>query len=595
MNQLTHCLDDALLLQVSLDGAEDLQRHVSGCGGCRRRLARLQRERRSLTAVAERVTRVDGGSPAPLEEPDVRPEAEAPLAQVGRYRIRGRLGSGGQADVYLAQHPTLGCDVVVKVARQRLARSVETQSRIEAEGRLLAAIRHPGLPRVLDLDVHEDRPFLVLELVNGRRLDEQAQGRATAETKICAWMLDLAQAVLATHRQGVLHLDLKPENVMIGADGRARLIDFGTARLLTAGRCDRNAAIIVGTPEYMAPEQHSGDASQLTPATDVYGLGGVLYYLLFGEPPHPAGRALPTFQPIAASSAESGQPSAEPPITRSVTRRSLRDALVSLCRIALQRDPAARFADVEVFAGSLRAVGALTVHPRRRRRVAAALVELGLVSLTFALGWRPSPPAQAAAQVAPASCVELLATIAAGHRRIALLDAGPLEAGDRLYVTVRSPVPNVTGLFLVYRPDLVIPCLPLRSATDAHGHLVFPVNERGWLVSALPPVGLLVAGIGHDGRAPSTTSLSRALRATTLQLPVACEGLAWRDPTSSPGHREELAAWLDALPDAASAAAVRRLQAALDLEFDQYEAILFSSGGSPEGTGMTPSVARHIP
>jgi hypothetical protein len=223
--------------------------------------------------------------PAPSACPPTTPGPAAPEAgkpdYIGKYRVIERLGSGGQADVFRALHPLLpGRDVVIKWFRKSL--SEQGQAHVLEEGRALAGLDDPGIVRIYDVDVCQCRPFMVLEHIAGCTLaDQLRQGRPTPRTA-AALAAELARTLARVHRQGVLHRDLKPANILIDAGGRPRLVDFGLAWTSRSWQqTDRLEGEVVGTFEYMAPEQANGETGRFGPATDVFGLAGL--YKLFGQ------------------------------------------------------------------------------------------------------------------------------------------------------------------------------------------------------------------------------------------------------------------------------------------------------------------------
>jgi hypothetical protein len=177
--------------------------------------------------------------------------ADAAPGAIGRYLVVGQLDKGGQGDVFRVVHPGLGKDLVLKLARHSIGS--DAGASLVSEGRLLAQIDHPNLVRVLDLDIHEGRPYVVMEYVPGTNLQQYAgQAHPTARTA-AGLMTRLARVVGAVHRKGLIHLDIKPKNVLMDEAGRPRLIDFGLARLRHAWG-DAAEGSSGGTLAYMPPE-----------------------------------------------------------------------------------------------------------------------------------------------------------------------------------------------------------------------------------------------------------------------------------------------------------------------------------------------------
>jgi serine/threonine protein kinase len=214
----------------------------------------------------------------------------------GRYTLEALLGSGGAAQVYRARDTVLDRAVAVKLLRD-VTDDPASRERFTAEARTLAGLSHPGLVPVLDAGTDGDRPYLVMELVDGttlaRRLSDGAVDAATVGAQVAA-------ALAYVHGCGIVHRDVTPGNILLGGDERVRLADFGIAQLMTsAGRLTAPDQTI-GTAAYLSPEQVRGD--RVTPASDVYSLGLVLLEALtgaraFAGPPLEAAVARLTRQP----------------------------------------------------------------------------------------------------------------------------------------------------------------------------------------------------------------------------------------------------------------------------------------------------------
>jgi predicted Ser/Thr protein kinase len=225
-----------------------------------------------------------GATTAYRPEPGGRAQAlTQPPRQIGRYWVGDQLGEGGQGQVFPVIDTRLGRNLVLKLARRPLEAERAGQERLLREGRLLAECAHPNLVRVVDLDLHEGRPFLVMEHVRGLNLQQLAEQRRPGPRQAARLVAGLAGAVAYIHARGIVHQDIKPANVLIDDEGRPKLIDFGLARLRHAWTDDASGSM-GGTISYMSPEQALGRHERIGPWTDVFGLGGVLYYLLTGRP-----------------------------------------------------------------------------------------------------------------------------------------------------------------------------------------------------------------------------------------------------------------------------------------------------------------------
>jgi serine/threonine protein kinase/cytochrome c-type biogenesis protein CcmH/NrfG len=221
--------------------------------------------------------------------------ALAPGTRLGAYEIVGLLGSGGMGDVYRAHDPRLGRDVALKRVSDAFAGDPDRMVRFEREARAVAALSHPNIVTLFALEESGGERYFVMELVDGRRLDEIIEPGGLPAAQALDVAIALADALVTAHSRGIVHRDLKPANVMITRDGRPKVLDFGLARIddgsaqiessqaLTVQSPVSSAGQVVGTVPYMAPEQVRGEPSDAR--TDLFALGVVLYEMLTGSRP----------------------------------------------------------------------------------------------------------------------------------------------------------------------------------------------------------------------------------------------------------------------------------------------------------------------
>lgn len=382
-----------------------------------RRLEALRAEDPGLAATLAALLAADARHGALLEEPFgewvlpllAETEASGPALEgriLGAWRLGPLLGAGGMGLVHAAER----CDgafaqsAAVKVLARADIRG-ELAARFERERGILARLSHPGIARLLDGGITDDGwPWFAMELVHGESLTDHCRARAADLRTRLRLFGEVADAVAHAHRHLVVHRDLKPSNILVGADGRVKLLDFGIAKLLAD---DEGVELTLTgprpfTPRYAAPEQVTGDP--ITTATDIYALGAVLYELLCGRSPHGGGgvpehellRAAAEADPESLTRAARGAAAGDRGVAVALARdRLLGGDLQNIVSRCLAKDPARRYASVDALADDLRRAAAgepvLARAPARRyllakfaRRNRTAVVS-GLLVLTALL------------------------------------------------------------------------------------------------------------------------------------------------------------------------------------------------------------------
>jgi len=204
---------------------------------------------------------------------------------VGPYRAMAQLGQGGMATVYKAYHASLDRYVAIKVMHAAFKEDPTFLARFQREARVLAKLEHPNIVPVYDFAEHQGQPYLVMKYVEGDTLKARMADGALSNDEILN-VVDAVGAGLAyAHKQGVLHRDIKPSNVIITPDGQYYLSDFGLARIATAGESTLSQDTMLGTPNYISPEQAKG-VSDLDGRTDIYSFGVLLYEMIVGRVPY---------------------------------------------------------------------------------------------------------------------------------------------------------------------------------------------------------------------------------------------------------------------------------------------------------------------
>src|SRR5437899_3033099 len=225
------------------------------------------------------------GAGAPVPD-DV---AELIGRRVGNFVISRVLGQGGMGAVLEAEHPTLGKQVAVKFLSRSLATTVDMANRFLDEARTAASLQHPNIVDILDFGEIDERPYYVMELLQGSDLAAKLKERGRFRVdEVVEYLTQIGAALDLAHGRGVIHRDLKPANVFVLRDPpvRIKLLDFGIAKSIVPNEAQSRtqSGQILGTPSHMAPEQVLGDNGQIGPQTDLYALGVILYEMLTGRP-----------------------------------------------------------------------------------------------------------------------------------------------------------------------------------------------------------------------------------------------------------------------------------------------------------------------
>jgi tetratricopeptide (TPR) repeat protein len=313
-----------------------------------------------------------------LSAEQARLAAAAP--KLSRYEIRECLGEGASAIVYRAWDRELKRLVAIKALRAAAGMSGVARSRFKREASAAAALVHANVVAVYDAAEEEGRPYLVMELIEGRTLQSVLKDAATSTKTLIAFLEQAARGVAAAHDKGIVHRDLKPANILVTSGGDAKVADFGLARLMDSDSALTRSGAELGTPYYMSPEQVDGRSRESTPATDVYALGAILYEILTGAPPHARPSLQETFAAILSQ---------DPGPLRSSDPKIHRD-LETICFKALEKDPQRRYASARGFADDLRAylagdfISAVPV-PAWKRRLRRALKNRVLIAAALLL------------------------------------------------------------------------------------------------------------------------------------------------------------------------------------------------------------------
>lgn len=426
-------------------------------------------------------------------------KTESPPVTIGKYVIVGELSSGGQATVYRALHPALEQEVIVKVAKHSQPLSWQ-DSRIPQEAKLLAALNHPNIARVFDLDEWQGKAFLVCEYIRGRTFEQIRQEEPLTPNRAAKWVAEVAKGVEAAHQLGIFHLDIKPANVVCDPNGNPHLIDFGLAAIRDSFQDpSRDKHAICGTLHFMAPEQAGGSNEPLGAKTDVFGLGGLFFYLLTGEVLYTGENLLDILE-----HARQGRWN-----RNTLNSHDIPQSLQSICCKALESHPQDRYSSAKELADALHSVASSRKTSPSKWLVVPVLA---VVLLGFLI-WNgrkpgnlnstpPSPPGSSEPLTIPVS-VEVWN---AGQYR-SLASVAPVRTGDRMRMQASVPANLNVALFLITK-DGRVQRLAHRTASERDGVFRFP-SETGKSVPLTGSPGteiLLVCG-QQSGKKPIDVEL----------------------------------------------------------------------------------------
>ena len=264
------------------------------------------------------------------------------LLRLGDYELLEEIARGGMGVVYRARQLSLNRTVALKVLLHGPFSSPDFVRRFRNEADAVAALRHPNIVAIYEIGEHDGNHFLSLEFVEGVNFAELVRQRPLPARRAAAYLRTIAQAVQHAHQRGVLHRDLKPSNILLDVFDQPRVTDFGLAKLLNSDAEPTAAGQLLGSPNYMPPEQSTGKLSG-TPQSDIYSLGAILYELLTGRPP---------FQGESVQSILTQVQERDPVPPRQLNPGTPMD-LQTICLKCLQKEPARRYASAQELADDL--------------------------------------------------------------------------------------------------------------------------------------------------------------------------------------------------------------------------------------------------
>ena len=298
------------LLESGLRLLEEEEAVAEGAGGSARR-------GETINAFGERV-------------PPGKSERFAEMVgELGDYELLEEVGRGGQGVVFRARQKSLNRTVALKVISLGQWASKPHLKRFRREAEAAASLAHPGIVPIYEVGERDGSCYFSMQFIEGGQLDEVVKRTPMSIRQAAEFIGKVARTVHYAHEHGILHRDIKPGNILLDESGEPHLTDFGLARLIETESTVTRTLEVLGTPSYMAPEQATGKNAELTSATDVYGLGAVLYQLLTGHPPFAGGATYETIKLLLDT---------EPRPPRSLNPKIDRE-LSTICLKCLEKDP----------------------------------------------------------------------------------------------------------------------------------------------------------------------------------------------------------------------------------------------------------------
>jgi serine/threonine protein kinase len=328
----------------------------------------------------------DGDVMVPLTQSDTLVSAPSTTPQrvpvIPGYENLKLIGRGAVGAVYRATQVKLNRPVALKVLLGQAFASPEDEARFRAEALTVARIQHPNVIQIFDIGEDSEVPFLAVEYLEGGTLEQRLTGQPMTIPDALRLVYQIARGVGAAHVKGVIHRDLKPANILLTAEGAPKVADFGLAKQLGV-ESNTMTGSVLGTPAYMAPEQAAGQLRQLSPRTDVYALGVILYQCLTGVAPHRGDSILQTLERVRT----------EVPLPVRYHRQEIPDVLEEVVSRCLRKAPAERYATADALADDLARVAnawnkaRLSPAKPPREATLALLAVFAAIAALVLFGW----------------------------------------------------------------------------------------------------------------------------------------------------------------------------------------------------------------
>jgi eukaryotic-like serine/threonine-protein kinase len=502
------------------------------------------------------------------------------------YEILDELGRGGMGVVYQARQVRLNRAVALKMILAGQHAGAEAAARFLAEAAAVAKLQHPNIVQIFHIDEHAGCAYFEMEYVGGGSLAARLDGTPRPPREAARLVETLAGAMAEAHRQGVVHRDLKPGNILLTPEGVPKVADFGLAKLLNVESGLTRTDSVLGSPSYMAPEQAEGRTKDVGPAADIYALGAILYELLTGRPPFRGATVLETLQQVKTAE----------PVPPSRLVPGLPRDLETIALKCLQKEPSKRYGSATALAEDL-----------RRFQAGESILARPVGSLERAWRWCQRNPALAGLMAAVATlllAVAAIATVAALQYRLVAIKEERLrnEAQDRAEAEARAKEELEASL---YFQGIALAHLELSQDNLGRAQKLLddcPAGLRQWewyylkRLCRVEPVNLeATAGVNSVAFRPDGEQIAAASTDGTVQVLDAATGKVVQ---TLRGHRK-LVFCVAFSPDGRHLASASEDRTIRLCDLATGQEVFCRDGQTGESAGLTYSVAfssdgRHL-